>query len=172
MRRQLLTVLSLSSGMDGDDVGAMEREHQADFDELQRQEDQREREQFGAQPHLDDEAPDVDDEFDDGGDGDESPDDQGSESGSEGEEEEFDESEEEEEEDEFAHAAADHDAAEEDDDASLEEGDEEEEEAEEEDGQDDDGDALVPFTQPELSPFLFQSVPPCCCAGPDVLCFL
>lgn len=112
MRRQLLTVLSLSSGMDGDDVGAMEREQQADFDELQRQEDQREREQFGAQPGIDhdDEAPDVDD---DGGDGGESPDDQGSESGSEGEKDDFDESEEEE--DEFARAAADFDSAGEDD---------------------------------------------------------
>jgi len=142
MRRQLLTVLSLSSGMDGDDVGAMEREQQADFDELQRQEDQREREQFGARPHLDDDAPDVDDEFDDGGDGDESPRTRpmikAASPKGEGEEEDFDESEE----DEFARAAADYDSAREEDNASLEEGDEEEE-AEEDDGQDDDGDALA-----------------------------
>jgi len=106
MRRQLSTVLSLSSGMDGDEVGVicMEREQQADFDELQRQEDQREREQFGARIDQDDEAHDG--EFDDGGDDDESADDQGSEK-SAGEEEDFDESRSEEEE-EFDHHAAGH----------------------------------------------------------------
>lgn len=151
MRRMLLTVLSLSSGMDGDDVAAMEREQQDDFDELQRQEDQRERELFGA--HADHDAEAHGNEFDGG---DESPDDD--EQGSE-EEEEEDESDGEEEESgsesdqsEFDNgaAAADGDGAgEEDDEASLQEGDEEEEE-EEDDGLGDDADIDAPLSLPTL----------------------